>query len=246
MNECTEKKQPSDHSATKRTKVVLFDFDGTLTAQHMGGAVFVDMRTGDDCWRPGIGQFLLSQNVASQCASWTFALIWDLVMLQKVCVGIVTMSDDKHGAPLHKWLAKAQNSTWKVFAGRQLVMQWLFCIARQHCKGKVNEARAMIDALADSGRFFVDAHFDAASKARHVHASVAHFAMHRQLDLLTLRHSDILMIDDDRVVLDDIAQHYAGMETALVAETGVSSDIWSLIVDKRTFTAAPLSLQQED
>ena len=82
-------------SEGKKTKALFIDFDGTLTAEHTGGAVFIDLNDGDRCWRPGLGEGALSSNVASGEAGWTFRLLYDLVMTQKVCVAILVFKNLK-------------------------------------------------------------------------------------------------------------------------------------------------------
>ena len=223
-------------SEGKKTKALFIDFDGTLTAEHTGGAVFIDLNDGDRCWRPGLGEGALSSNVASGEAGWTFRLLYDLVMTQKVCVAIVTMADEKHGDALRRWLHihPKERSRWAVLAGRELVLQWLGCAARQTSCAHDDSERLVAEML-ESNRFFIDAHFHATSKAAHVRNSLGYFLQKGSLARETLRNDNLLMIDDTFSILSDIVEHFSGIDVEFVGSLGLCRQTFAQMLDHRSF-----------
>lgn len=220
-------------------RLLLLDFDGTLTASHTGGALCFRMNNMLRCLdaATGIVESDFADNVASADAAFTIELLLHLVLECQTCVAIVTMADQGHEEPrerLHLSTAQ-QRQLYQVVGGKVLVLHWLYCLAVRALKD-VDIATAAIDHLLASGRFHVVAKFHPSSKRSHLSDVVDYFQKNRTLLAADLQPSEILYVDDTESLLRDMKKFMPKINT-IWSPDGITKKRWSSIDARYRFGA---------
>lgn len=216
-------------------KLLLLDFDCSLTASHTTGALcFANNHY--DHHLPAefdrIDERVFSSNNASRDARFLFDILLQLVE-NDICVSIVTMSDILHTCFRQKQLTSEQlMQEYKVLAGKALVLRWLYCIACRAHNYDCDAAEMAIEKLFKTNRFHIVAKFNEKSKQQHFIESVSYFNSVGTLDANTLQPNEIGYADDSMPFLADMEKHYPGIGTFWISQGGITKKVWHEIAEK--------------
>lgn len=192
-------------------KLLLLDFDRTLTATHTTGALCFSNTAYDRYLSPDDSSVELqfSQNIVMNPRLFLERLL--TLIDNNVCVSIITMADQRHAAGRQVQLTGDLAQRYTVLAGRSLVIRWLCCVAMRAYDEKYNDAAVVLCRLFASRRFHIVAQYDEQSKRQHAAESMRYFEKHATLS--RLEPNEILYVDDTMPLLVNMQQHLPGVQT---------------------------------
>lgn len=218
----------------KMVELVLLDFDGTLTTQHSGGALWFHRYDSRQCLlvnEEGNEEMTrFGTNVASKDPAFTLRLLLDLVFVKKVCVAIATMSDSSiHNKLREDERQQSTKTDFMVIGGREMVLHWIYCLAMEALpKDQREGARGIVDALVHSGRFLVIAKFHPSTKRYHLDEALRYFAPRLSRSALSSAYpfEHVLYIDDTLFLLKDMKEKAPGINVAWLPH-GINAENWT-------------------
>jgi hypothetical protein len=215
-------------------RLVLLDFDCTLTKTHTSGALCFANDHYDTCLTTDYGkceQEIFSLNNAADNAALIFQTLLQLVE-NNLCVSIITCADSLHSIPRQRQLTMPELAQqYSVLAGQDLVIRWLCCIAMRAYNYNYEQASAMLRRLFRSGRFHIVAKFNAQSKQQHFLDSLLYYEKMGTLKATTLRPEQVLYIDDSLPFLNDMQQHFASINI-FWAPHGLREATWRELAER--------------
>ena len=212
-------------------KLLLIDFDRTLTKFHTTGALCFSNTNFDTYLNPN-PLFQNTLNLSENHSCDPLFLINKLLELidQGICIGIITMADSQHAQLREKQLSNDElKQAYHVLAGRDLVIKWFTNIILKACRLNINEATQCIERLFGSKRFCIVAKFREHTKREHLVEVVKTFESFSTL--VSLKPNQILYVEDSPELLKDMEIFLPGMKTLLVAD-GLTEDHWRNIVQQ--------------
>lgn len=216
-------------------KLLLLDFDCSLTSTHTTGALCFSNVSFDHHLPPEFGKYderVFSSNNATRDPRFLIEILLGLVEMG-ICVSIVTMSDQQHEHGRMKQLnCPDLIDQYRVLAGKGLVMHWLYCIAMRAYNYDKNLAESALTMLFASNRFHIVAKFNDKSKQQHFAESVAYFQNAGTLDTTTLLPEQVGYADDSIQFLSDMEKHFSGINTFWIPPGGITKTIWKQIATK--------------
>jgi len=168
--------------------ILLLDFDKTLTKQHTSGALNF-LRINHKVYRedfPTQHNAILAHNVACNDPVLLFNYLLKWVHVDKKCVAVVTMADERFEAMRAATLSADEKKAYEAVGGRRLVLRWLVAIAGEWVlanDNKVDQTTQTIDicavkevaALFETKRFQVYAKYNESSKQWHIMQALQNF-----------------------------------------------------------------------
>lgn len=236
MSTTTEK---TSYELPKNTKLLLLDFDKTLTMFHTGGAQFFSKENPLFVYNAELGQDVyFAHNNAAGNASELWAAIKHWILDCEICVAIITMADSMHAESLQLApYASSLSSTHTAVGGSEMVWRWLHSIAYAELVDKIekSEPGAITEeeienrleqekAALQNPRLMVVAKFCESSKRSHVQNAMNLFHHRRVLD--TLRADQIVYIDDTASLLQDLGQIMPNVRY-IHATNGINRSAWA-------------------
>ena len=232
-------KQTSYYKLPENTRLVLLDFDKTLTMFHTGGAQFFSKENPLFVYSAELGQDIyFADNNAAGNASELWAAIRHWIVDCQICVAIITMADSMHAESLQ--LASHATSllnTHTAVGGSEMVWRWLHSIAYAELMDKIQalEPSAITDeeievtierqnSVLQNPRLMVVAKFCESSKRSHVQGAMNLFHHRRVLDTLT--EDQIVYIDDTASLLQDLGQIMPNVRY-IHATNGINRSAWA-------------------
>ena len=213
------------------TKLLLLDFDVTLTKFHTTGALCFSNTNFDAYLNPNTlfqNELCLSENSNSD----PLFLIDTLQSLvdKGVCIGIITMADTQHGELRGKQLNSQElKNSYHVLAGRDLVMKWLCNIVLRACNFDEKLASERIKRLFESKRLCIVAQFRQNSKREHLVEVFRIFESLSTLNPHCVKPEEIVYADDSAELILDMQNALPGIHTILIVG-GLTETKWQNIL----------------
>lgn len=233
-SDSTEYDEVMTTTATQRSspiRLLLIDFDRTLTKEHTGGALCFNNRDTQRCLNPttGVSEENFCDNVSSGDAAFTLELLLSLPIEQNICVAIITMSDQRHESFRTAFLETSngqRRNNYNCVGGEKMVRHWIFCLAFK-ALGSEYMANLTIEHLFATKRFFIVAKFHPNSKMGHLNDALMYFSKHQTLSS-DLKANEILYIDDSDFLLHDLSSKMPGIQTVWTPN-GLTKQRWAAI-----------------
>ncbi len=215
------------------TKVLLLDFDLTLTKYHTTGALCFSNQNFDNYLNPHplfTNDLALSEN---SCADPLFLYEKLQNLVDKgVCIAIITMADKRHAIEREKQLKTEQlKSSYHVLAGRDLVMRWFCSIIMKASQFDSKLASERIKRLFETNQICIVAKFTENSKQQHFAEAMRIFESLNVLVPHNIQPDQIVYADDSAQMLVDMQQALPGIHTILVVG-GLNETRWQNILEK--------------
>jgi hypothetical protein len=206
----------------QNTKMILLDFDKTLTKAHTGGAVlfrkddaliYFDQSAQKDV------DFASNNALGDAAALWTQIRSW--ILEKNLCVAVLTMADNEHASLLaESLLAVEKSATHAAVGGEEMVWRWLNSIACAYVAAEKSKRPDLcIDAMVrqecavlESARLLVVARFNSSSKQSHLNSALQTFS-DRQVLPREMLWENVLYIDDCLALLNDMKARFPSIKT---------------------------------
>lgn len=214
------------------TKVLLLDFDQTLTKHHTTGALCFSNSNFDKHLNPN--NLFRDEQTFSENSSADASFLMETLekFIEKgICIGIMTMADARHGVERRKQLStELLRQSYHVVAGRDLVMRWFCCIALKACNFNEEQASERIMRLFKSQSFCIAARFVEGTKRLHFVELLRIFESRGVLNPYCIKPQEIVYGDDSAQLLVDMQEAVPGIHTIL-AVGGLTEIKWQNIIE---------------
>lgn len=219
-------------------KLLLIDFDKTLTLFHTAGAQFFSKENPLFVFNAELEQDIyFADNNAARDAAQLWAAIKHWTVDCKICVAIITMADSMHAESLQLTpYATAIRNTHDAVGGSEMVWRWLHSIAyaglmdRIQRLGRGSVTEEEIDSAIEkenlvlqNDRLLVVASFHQSSKRSHVSRAISLFQSRNVL--ASVEEEEIVYIDDTESLLQDVKSIMPNV-CCIHAANGINETAW--------------------